>query len=185
MQKTSLYKRIVTMLLAFVMVLGAFPASQFVVPANAASSEGSPPATITMKRWKIYQRYDSVNMIPARTTPRTFVFNVNGQESPGFCADHGKDINLVEGEEWNTPIPIEEAYTPNGTPYSIAIPLIAAYNNQWTLSKEIDRDYPNLSIDQKRQKLLELTDGFVYYIYDPYETASRLFGSSATTSSPI
>lgn len=54
MQKTSLYKRIVTMLLAFVMVLGAFPASQFVVPANAASSEGSPPATITMKRWKIY-----------------------------------------------------------------------------------------------------------------------------------
>lgn len=54
MQKTSFFKRMMTLFLAFIMLLGVLPLSNMVVPAQASSggSEG-PPSKITLQDWEI------------------------------------------------------------------------------------------------------------------------------------
>lgn len=161
MQKTSLFKRIMTLFLAFIMLLGILPLSNLTLPVYAADSSGEPPSTVSMDYWELKSAYQSENLVPSKTIPRTFIFDVEGGVAPGFCADHSKDINLRKGEEWNSPVPIEE------TDYSIAIPLIAWYNYRWYLSRQIDETYGNSKTEvEKDQIALEMSDGLTDYWSD-------------------
>lgn len=162
MHKTSFFKRIMTLFLAFIMVLGILPISQLVTPAYASSASGA-PATITMKDWKLKPAYNSKNLVPAHTQPRLFTFNVGDGVAPGFCADHSKEINLRVGEVWKDPVPIEN------TPYAVAIPLIAEYNYVWSISRQIDDQYPGATEEEKNQIALEMTNG-LYEHWSEYES---------------
>ena len=158
MQKTSFFKRIMTMLLAFIMMLGLLPISQFVEPAYAAESSGEAPSTISMNYWELKSSYQSKNLVPAKTIPRTFIFDVGDGVAPGFCADHSKDINLRKGETWQSPVPIEE------TDYAIAIPLIAWYNYGWYLSRQIDDAYGTSKTEAEKDAIaLEMSGGLSNY----------------------
>ena len=158
MQKTSFFKRIMTMLLAFIMMLGLLPISQFVEPAYAAESSGEAPSTISMNYWELKSSYQSKNLVPAKTIPRTFIFDVGDGVAPGFCADHSKDINLRKGETWQSPVPIEE------TDYAIAIPLIAWYNYGWYLSRQIDDAYGTSKTEAEKDAIaLEMSGGLSDY----------------------
>lgn len=148
MQKTSFFKRMMTLFLAFIMLLGILPLSNMVVPAQASAGEsGGPPATITLQTWQLKPAYQSKNLVPARTTPRLFQFNVNGTLSPGFCANHEKDINLVKGETWKDPVPIEE------TEYAVIAPLVAQYNYIWFTSRALDEQYGDSKTDAEKMQI--------------------------------
>ena len=148
MQKTSFFKRMMTLFLAFIMLLGILPLSNMVVPAQASAGEsGGPPATITLQTWQLKPAYQSKNLVPARTTPRLFQFNVNGTLSPGFCANHEKDINLVKGETWKDPVPIEE------TKYAVIAPLVAQYNYIWFTSRALDEQYGDSKTDAEKMQI--------------------------------
>lgn len=158
MQKTSFFKRIMTLFLAFIMMLGLLPISQFVEPAYAAESSGEAPSTISMNYWELKSSYQSKNLVPAKTIPRTFIFDVGDGVAPGFCADHSKDINLRKGETWQSPVPIEE------TDYAIAIPLIAWYNYGWYLSRQIDDTYGTSKTEAEKDAIaLEMSGGLSDY----------------------
>lgn len=58
MQKTTMFKRIMTLFLVFVMVLGILPISELVSPAIAAEAKEGPPPTTEMVSWKFYSKYD-------------------------------------------------------------------------------------------------------------------------------
>ena len=148
MQKTSFFKRMMTLFLAFIMLLGILPLSNMVVPAQASAGEsGGPPATITLQTWQLKPAYQSENLVPARTTPRLFQFDVNGTLSPGFCARHEKDINLVKGEAWKDPVPIEE------TEYAVIAPLVAQYNYIWFTSRALDEQYGDSKTDAEKMQI--------------------------------
>lgn len=158
MQKISFFKRIMTLFLAFIMMLGLLPISQFVEPAYAAESSGEAPSTISMNYWELKSSYQSKNLVPAKTIPRTFIFDVGDGVAPGFCADHSKDINLRKGETWQSPVPIEE------TDYAIAIPLIAWYNYGWYLSRQIDDTYGTSKTEAEKDAIaLEMSGGLSDY----------------------
>lgn len=148
MHKTSFFKRIMSLFLVFIMMLGILPVSQMVIPAQASSASGA-PATITMNEWHLRSSYYSQNLVPSYTQPRLFTFNVNGEISPGFCGDHSKEINLRRGEVWKDPVPIEN------TKYAVTIPLIARYNYTWFASRAIDEQYPGATDAEKDQIALE------------------------------
>ena len=145
MQKTTMFKRIMTLFLVFVMVLGILPISEFVSPAIAAEAKEGPPPTTEMVSWKFYSKYDSPVLKPSRVIPRTFIFSLNDGVAPGFCADHTKDVST--GATWSNPVPIE------GTKYEVIKPLIAAYNYTWFYSRELDDRYPNQTTIFKKKLL--------------------------------
>lgn len=163
MQKTTMFKRIMTLFLAFVMMLGILPLSELMRPVYAAENTGAPPATITMNYWKVKPAYQSKNLVPAYTQPRTFIFDVEGGVAPGFCADHTKDVST--GATWSNPVPIE------GTKYEVIKPLIAAYNYTWFYSRELDDRYPNQTTLFKK-KIAEQERGSVYYYWDETDRIS-------------
>ena len=163
MQKTTMFKRIMTLFLVFVMVLGILPISEFVSPAIAAEAKEGPPPTTEMVSWKFYNKYDSPVLKPSRVIPRTFIFSLNDGVAPGFCADHTKDVST--GATWSNPVPIE------GTKYEVIKPLIAAYNYTWFYSRELDDRYPNQTTLFKK-KIAEQERGSVYYYWDETDRIS-------------
>ena len=163
MQKTTMFKRIMTLFLVFVMVLGILPISEFVSPAIAAEAKEGPPPTTEMVSWKFYSKYDSPVLKPSRVIPRTFIFSLNDGVAPGFCADHTKDVST--GATWSNPVPIE------GTKYEVIKPLIAAYNYTWFYSRELDDRYPNQTTLFKK-KIAEQERGSVYYYWDETDRIS-------------
>lgn len=50
MQKVTIPKRLMTLFLVFVMVLGLLPVSNLVVPANAADARSGPDDVVTINR---------------------------------------------------------------------------------------------------------------------------------------
>ena len=163
MQKTTMFKRIMTLFLVFVMVLGILPISELVSPAIAAEAKEGPPPTTEMVSWKFYNKYDSPVLKPSRVIPRTFIFSLNDGVAPGFCADHTKDVST--GATWSNPVPIE------GTKYEVIKPLIAAYNYTWFYSRELDDRYPNQTTLFKK-KIAEQERGSVYYYWDETDRIS-------------
>lgn len=95
----------------------------------------------------IKSAYYSENLEPSRTTPRLFQFDVDGTLSPGFCARHEKDINLVKGEAWTDPVPLEE------TEYACIIPLVAQFNYIWFTSRALDEQYGNSKTDEEKMQI--------------------------------
>lgn len=106
MQKTSFFKRIMTLFMVFIMVLGLFRSPvwypRLMLPRHLRG--------LPMDSWKIWKGYQSENLVPAYTQPRIFYFDFGGDLgiSPGFCGDHKKEIVLEKGEGWNNPVPIEQ-----------------------------------------------------------------------------
>lgn len=170
MQKTTMFKRIMTLFLVFVMVLGILPISEFVSPAIAAEAKEGPPPTTEMVSWKFYSKYDSPVLKPSRVIPRTFIFSLNDGVAPGFCADHTKDVST--GATWSNPVPIE------GTKYEVIKPLIAAYNYTWFYSRELDDRYPNQTTIFKK-KIAEQERGSVHYYWDETDRISASSMSQA------
>ena len=159
MQKASLLKRAMTLFLAFVMAVGTIPFSELVSPAYAAEGKEGPPGTISMYDADFKNAYESKNLVPSKTIPRVFLFNVNGGISPGFCANHQKDISM--SDTWQSPVSLES------TKYSIAIPLIAQYNYRWTLSRQIDAEFGNSIPETEKDKIaLERSNGDTDYWSD-------------------
>ena len=156
MQKASLLKRAMTLFLAFVMAVGTIPFSELVSPAYAAEGKEGPPSTISMYDADFKNAYESKNLVPSKTIPRVFLFNVDGGISPGFCANHQKDVSM--SDTWQSPVSLES------TKYSIAIPLIAQYNYRWTLSREIDAEFGNSIPETEKDKIaLERSNGDTDY----------------------
>ena len=118
MQKTTMFKRIMTLFLVFVMVLGILPISEFVAPAIAAEAKEGPPATTTINKANVWTSYQSP--ILGTVIPRIFTFNMETGVAPGFCADHSKDFS--KSATWENPVPLSE------TKYNFCLPLIAQYN---------------------------------------------------------
>ena len=170
MQKTTMFKRIMTLFLVFVMVLGILPISEFVSPAIAAEAKEGPPPTTEMVSWKFYSKYDSPVLKPSGVIPRTFIFSLNDGVAPGFCADHTKDVST--GATWSNPVPIE------GTKYEVIKPLIAAYNYTWFYSRELDDRYPNQTTIFKK-KIAEQERGSVQYYWDETDRISASSMSQA------
>lgn len=144
MQKTTFFKRAMSLFLAFVLALGLLPVSEFAIPAYAAEASGGssgPPATVTLGDRQFYDGYTSQNLTPAWTTPRFFEFTGDGNTAPGFCADHEKGLN--PSDVWSNPVSIE------GTEYAVAAPLIAYYNYGWALAKEYDQKMPYATAEEK------------------------------------
>ena len=152
MQKTSFFKRIMTMLLAFIMMLGLLPISQFTAPAYAAEASGGPPATITIHEANLWTAYQSP--ILGTVIPRLFTFNMGSGVAPGFCADHSKDFS--KSATWENPVPISE------TKYNFCMPLIAQYNWFWFYSVDVDQRYPGTSVEFK-QNIAEQERGSIFY----------------------
>ena len=141
MQKTTFFKRAMSLFLAFVMALGLLPVSEFGIPAYAAEGSSGPPATVTLGDRQFYDGYNSQNLTPSWTVPRFFEFQGDGNTAPGFCADHKKDLNA--SDTWSNPVPLE------GTEYAVAAPLIAYYNYGWALAKEYDQKMPYATAEEK------------------------------------
>ena len=144
MQKTTFFKRAMSLFLAFVLALGLLPVSEFAIPAYAAEASGGssgPPATVTLGDRQFYSAYTSQNLVPAETTPRFFEFTGDGNTAPGFCANHEKNLNA--SDVWSNPVSIE------GTEYAVAAPLIAWYNYGWSLTKEYDQKMPYATPEEK------------------------------------
>ena len=141
MQNTTLFKRAMSLFLAFVLALGLLPVSEFGIPAYAAEGSSGPPATVTLGDRQFYDGYNSQNLTPSWTVPRFFEFQGDGNTAPGFCADHKKDLNA--SDTWSNPVPLE------GTEYAVAAPLIAYYNYGWALAKEYDQKMPYATAEEK------------------------------------
>ena len=176
MQKTSFFKRIMTLFLAFIMVLGILPLSSMIVPAQAlmdvSGGMGDPPATITHNSHNIYGSYNSPILEPAKVTPRIFDFNVGDGVSPGFCADHSKDI--AWDETWSSP---QSLY---GTKYEVIMPLLAAYCQKWFYSNMLDEQHPDWTVQQKKaQAAIDLGTEFYYYTGEERITGSAMVQAAA------
>ena len=163
MQTTSFTKRIMTLFLVFVMVLGLFPTSQFVVPASASGSGNWPPATT--QPWKeksIFfkdekgQNKSYTSQYLGKVIPRHLIFNVDGQEGFGFCGDHSKEYS--SSIKYSNPVPIEE------TKYAFTMPLIAAYSWVASYSMELDQRYPGQPGSFKQQIAEEETGSKENYV---------------------
>ncbi|MBM6724002.1 SpaA isopeptide-forming pilin-related protein [Pseudoflavonifractor phocaeensis] len=170
MQKTNFFKRIMTLFLAFVMVLGILPLSSMVVPAQAlmdvSGGMGDPPATITNNSHQTWGSYESPTLKPSKVIPRIFDFNVGDGVSPGFCADHSKDI--AWNETWSSPQSIF------GTKYEVIMPLLAAYCQKWFYSRMLDEQHPDWSVTQKKNQAKEDLGSQHYY----YTEEERITGSA-------
>ena len=176
MQKTSFFKRIMTLFLAFIMVLGILPLSSMVVPAQAlmdvSGGTGDPPATITNNSHKFLGNYNSPVLDPPRVTPRIFDFNVGDGVAPGFCGDHSKDINW--GATWSSPQSL------TGTKYEVIMPLLAAYCQKWFYSRMLDEKHPDWSVTQKKNQAKEdLGSQFYYYTEEERITGSAMVQAAA------
>lgn len=161
MQKTSFFKRIMTMLLAFIMMLGLLPISQFTAPAYAAEASGGPPATTTIHEANLWTAYQSP--ILGTVIPRLFTFNMGSGVAPGFCADHSKDFS--KSATWENPVPISE------TKYNFCMPLIAQYNWFWFYSVDVDQRYPGTSVEFK-QNIAEQERGSIFYYWSEKDRIS-------------
>lgn len=176
MQKTSFFKRIMTLFLAFIMVLGILPLSSMIVPAQAlmdvSGGTGDPPATITNNSHKFLGNYNSPVLDPPRVTPRIFDFNVGDGVSPGFCGDHSKDIDW--GATWSSPQSL------TGTKYEVIMPLLAAYCQKWFYSRMLDEKHPDWSVTQKKNQAKEdLGSQFYYYTEEERITGSAMVQAAA------
>ena len=164
MQKTTMFKRIMTLFLVFVMVLGILPISEFVAPAIAAEAKEGPPATTTINKANVWTSYQSP--ILGTVIPRIFTFNMETGVAPGFCADHSKDFS--KSATWENPVPLSE------TKYNFCLPLIAQYNWYWFYSTDVDRRYPGKSVEFK-QKIAEQERGSIFYYWSEKD---RISGSA-------
>ena len=161
MQKTSFFKRIMTLFLAFIMMLGLLPISQFTAPAYAAEASGGPPATTTIHDANLWTAYQSP--ILGTVIPRLFTFNMGSGVAPGFCADHSKDFS--KSATWENPVPISE------TKYNFCMPLIAQYNWFWFYSVDVDQRYPGTSVEFK-QNIAEQERGSIFYYWSEKDRIS-------------
>ena len=143
MQTTSFTKRIMTLFLVFVMVLGLLPVSQLVVPANAADARSGPDDVVTINggETEFFDSYTSP--ILGKVIPRNLVFEANGQLTGGFCGDHSKEYS--SRVKYINPTPISE------TKYAFCMPVIAQYAWNWFYSMELDERYPGTSAAYKAQ----------------------------------
>lgn len=168
MQKTSFFKRMMSLFLAFIMVAGLLPLSGIINSAQAVAvtgGTGEPSATMTMNSHSLMGEYTSP--VLGKVIPRIYDFKLGDLGvSPGFCADHSKDIKW--DLTWSNPKPIE------GTKYEVIMPLLASYSQKWFYSKMLDEQHPDWTVDQKRQQAAQDLGSGSYY-YTPYD---RVTGSA-------
>lgn len=166
MQTTSFTKRIMTLFLVFVMVLGLLPVSQLVVPANAADARSGPDDVVTINggETEFFDSYTSP--ILGKVIPRNLVFEANGQLTGGFCGDHSKEYS--SRVKYINPTPISE------TKYAFCMPVIAQYAWNWFYSMELDERYPGTSAAYKAQIAKEERGSENNY----WPPASRALGGS-------
>lgn len=160
MQRTSFYKRVMTLLLAFIMILGLLPISQIVTPVSAANTRAGAPEKITLGESKFNSKvYDTPSLKDVQL--REMRFNVGGELSPGFCADHSKPLNTTPGKIiWSQPESIDTA---SGGKFAVVKPFITWYNHYWFYSQNLRQQYPNATDTELQQKAE--ADGMGYYGY--------------------
>lgn len=112
MQKVTIPKRLMTLFLVFVMVLGLLPVSNLVVPANAADARSGPDDVVTINRGETEFFDDYTSPVLGKVIPRNLVFEANGQLTGGFCGDHSKEYS--PHVKYINPTPISE------TKYAVA-----------------------------------------------------------------
>ena len=161
MHKTSFFKRMMTLFLAFIMMLGILPISQFAAPAYAAEASAGPPVTTTVNEANLWTSYQSP--ILGTVIPRLFTFNMGSGIAPGFCADHSKDFS--RSAVWENPVSLSE------TKYNFCMPLIAQYNWYWFYSVDVDQRYPGQTVEFK-QKIAEQERGSIFYYWSEKDRIS-------------
>ena len=143
MQKVTIPKRLMTLFLVFVMVLGLLPVSNLVVPANAADARSGPDDVVTINRGETEFFDDYTSPVLGKVIPRNLVFEANGQLTGGFCGDHSKEYS--PHVKYINPTPISE------TKYAFCMPVLAQYAWNWFYSMELDERYPGTSAAYKAQ----------------------------------
>ena len=174
MQKTSFYKRLMSLFLAFIMVIGLLPLSGMMSLAQAAAvtgGTGDPPGSITMNSHSLLGEYTSP--VLGKVKPRIYDFKLGDLGvSPGFCVDHSKDI--LWDLTWSSPQNIK------GTKYEVIMPLLAAYSQKWFYSRMLDEQHPEWTVEQKRDQAgIDLGSRSYYYTAHERITASALVQSAA------
>ena len=176
MQKTNFWKRLMSLFLALITVVGLLPLSAMVTPAQALTINGGTgpaPDTMTNNSHRTWKEYNSPTLKPSKVVPRIFDFKVGDLGvSPGFCADHSKDISWTV--EWSDPVPI------TGTKYEVIMPLLAAYCQKWFYSRMLDELHPEWTVTQKKdQARQDLGARSYYYTEDDRVTASAFVQAAA------
>ena len=176
MQKTNFWKRLMSLFLALITVVGLLPLSAMVTPAQALTINGGTgpaPDTMTNNSHRTWKEYNSPTLKPSKVVPRIFDFKVGDLGvSPGFCADHSKGISWTV--EWSDPVPI------TGTKYEVIMPLLAAYCQKWFYSRMLDELHPDWTVTQKKdQARQDLGARSYYYTEDDRVTASAFVQAAA------
>lgn len=176
MQKTNFWKRLMSLFLALITVVGLLPLSAMVTPAQALTINGGTgpaPDTIEINSHRTWKEYNSPTLKPSKVIPRIFDFKVGDLGvSPGFCADHSKGISWTV--EWSDPVPI------TGTKYEVIMPLLAAYCQKWFYSRMLDELHPDWTVTQKKdQARQDLGARSYYYTEDDRVTASAFVQAAA------
>ena len=166
MQKVTIPKRLMTLFLVFVMVLGLLPVSNLVVPANAADARSGPDDVVTINRGETEFFDDYTSPVLGKVIPRNLVFEANGQLTGGFCGDHSKEYS--PHVKYINPTPISE------TKYAFCMPVLAQYAWNWFYSMELDERYPGTSAAYKAQIAKEERGSENNY----WPPASRALGGS-------
>lgn len=104
-KSASKSKRILSLFLALILMLGLIPISG--IEAKAADSV---PSTITLENAKysvgtrVNNTYTSTFSEVGSTYTHYFTMGVNGNQTVGFCLDHNKHLgSVLEGTVWNNP----------------------------------------------------------------------------------
>lgn len=140
---TSVKKRLMSLFLSAVMILGLVPAS--VVPAFAA--ETAPPeiklAEADYGSGGLHT-YTSPNGL-GLCTLHWFSMSTGGPtKTSGFCGDHSKYMGTsLNGKTWDSPEPFTN---------EAALPFMDWYYQHVDFSEQIDQQYPNLTGQQKKDK---------------------------------